>query len=183
MIKYLIIVTVMLALISCGTDFSGQAEQTKSNPPKQESGVKTNIMQDTVHVKKWLTNVITEYVNSEKSKSTYANLEAALTEDYYNYKHEAITLEYSEMTKEEFHEEWKAKYDTKYVGNGGFFTYVMDNGNVEVTTCYVLKSLGDTAKVFHTVVRDLRWKTDYLFDVKVVSKNNKLLIDDVKEYK
>jgi len=181
MIKCLVILTVSLILISCGTESSKQPEQTSANLSKQESYVKTNVLQDTVYVKKWLTKVITDYVNNNDSKSANNNLEAALTEDYSNYKHEAITLEYSEMTKEEFYEKWEAKYDTKYVGNGGFFTYVMDNGNVEVPSCYVLESLGDTAKVLHTVVRDLRWKTNYLFDIKVISKNNKLFIDDVKE--
>jgi hypothetical protein len=183
MIRCLIILTVSLALISCGSGFSAHTEQTNTNPPKQESDVKTNIMQDTIQVKKWLTKVITDYVNSDDSKVAYDNLRKELTEDYYNYKYEAITSEYSEMTEKEFHEKWKAKYDTKYVGTGGFFTSVIDNGTVEVPVCSVLKSLGDTSKIFHTVVRDLRWKTDYLFDVTVVFKNNKLLIDDVKEYK
>ncbi len=106
-----------------------------------------------------------------------------MTEDYYNYKQEAITLEYSEMTEEEFHQKWKAKYDTRYVGSGGFFTSVKDNGNVEISICKHLKSLGDTAQIFHTVIRDLRWKTDYVMDITVVIKENNLLIDDVKEYK
>lgn len=43
--------------------------------------------------------------------------------------------------------------------------------------------MGDTAQIFHTVVPDLRWKTDYVMDITVVIKDNKLLIDDVREYK
>jgi len=62
-----------------------------------------------------------------------------------------------------------------------FFTYVMDNENIEATVSNVLESFGNTAKVFHILVRNLRWKTDYLFDIKVVPENNKLLIDDVKK--
>ncbi|GAL86083.1 hypothetical protein MYP_3312 [Sporocytophaga myxococcoides] len=42
----------------------------------------------------------------------------ALNEDYYTYKLDAITLEYSEMTEEDFHQKWKAKYDKRYVGRG-----------------------------------------------------------------
>ncbi|WP_045465292.1 hypothetical protein [Sporocytophaga myxococcoides] len=59
----------------------------------------------------------------------------------------------------------------------------MDNGNVEIPICTHIKSLGDTAQIFHTVVRDLRWETDYVHDITVIIKYNKLLIDDVKEYK
>lgn len=178
MIKYLIKLTVLIALISCGTDFSRRTEKI----PQQDINVKINNMQDTIHIKKWLIKVITDYVNSDYSKVAIDNLRAALTEDYYNYKHDAITLEYSEMTEKEFNEKWKTKYDTKYVGSGGFFTSYMDNGNVEITVCNLLKSLGDSAKFFYTVVHDLRWKTDYKFDIKVILNDNKLLIDDVKEY-
>lgn len=182
MIKNLILLIVSLILINCETDISDQNKKN-INSTKEQSEMKSNNIQDTIYVKKWLTKVIVDYVNGHYSKSADENLQAELTEDYYNYKHEAITLEYSDMTKEEFDKKWKSKYDTKYLGNGGFFTSVMDNGKVEIPICNLIKSLGDTAKIFHTVVHDLHWKTDYKFDIKVVYKNSKLLIDDVKEYK
>src|SRR5687767_1281400 len=119
MIKYLIIPTFSLTLISCGTIFSTESEQTKVNTSQQDSIVKTSIIQDTAHVKKWLTKVITDYVNSDDLKVANNNMRTALTDNYYNYKQDAINLEYAEeMTEEEFHQKWKAKYDTKYVGKG-----------------------------------------------------------------
>jgi len=183
MIKTLIIPTVLFTLISCGTDFSSKVEQTDTNTSKQDNVIKTNVIQDTTHIKHWLTKVITDYVNNDDLKTADDSLRKALTEDYYNYKYEAISLEYRDMTAKEFHEKWKEKYDTKFVGTGGFFTSVGDNGKVEVTNCTLIKSLGETAKVFHTVIHDLRWKTDYIMDITVIYKDNKLLIDDVKEYK
>ncbi|MBO9703255.1 MAG: hypothetical protein J7604_23775 [Sporocytophaga sp.] len=183
MIKFLIIQAVVFSLISCSTDYSAKLPETNINIINLQSTQKTSIIQDTVYIKKWLTKVITDYVNSDDLNIAYENMRTALTEDYYNYKHDAIILEYSEMTEKEFHQKWKAKYDTRYVGNGGFFTSVQDNGTVEIPICTHLKSLGDSAQVFQTVIRDLRWKTDYVMDITVVIKNNTLLIDDVKEYK
>ncbi|MGN6646031.1 MAG: hypothetical protein ACTHJT_05835 [Cytophaga sp.] len=183
MVKHLIILTFFPVLISCGSGSSMKTKQINTDSLKQENAIRSNAMQDTLLVKKWLTQVITDYVNSDDSKVAYDSLRTKLTEDYYNYKYEAITLEYSEMTEKEFHEKWKTKYQTKYVGTGGFFTPVIDNGTIEIIGCNVLKSFGDSCMIFYTAFRDLRWKTDYLFDVKVISRNNKLLIDDVKEYK
>jgi hypothetical protein len=178
MTKYLHILISIMALNGCVNDNS---TSTKTNRKKEIIG-KTDLLEDTVNIKNWLTKVITEYVNNKDLNAADKNLQKMLTASYYEYKIEAITLEYSEMTKEEFHTKWKSKYDTRFVGKGGFFTSVIDNGNVEIAQCKLLKTYGDTAKVFYTVVHDLRWNQDYKFDIKIIFKNNKLLIDDVKEY-
>jgi PBP1b-binding outer membrane lipoprotein LpoB len=177
--KYLYLIIVWIALFSCVNE---NTTQTKNNP-KHELNTENIQLQDTVQVKKWLIKVITDYVNSEDSRSRDENLKKVLTADYYNYKIDALTLEYSEMTKQEFHDKWKTKYDTTYVGNGGFFTSVNDNGNVEVTVCRLLKINSDNSSIFHTVVHDLRWNTNYDFDIKIISKDNNILIDDVQERK
>lgn len=183
MIKILIIPTILLALISCGTDISKKPEQINSNTSKQDNAVKTNSIQDTTLIKNWLTKVIIDYVNDEDLKAADNNMRSALTDDYYNYKQDAISLEYNEeMTEEEFHQKWKAKYDTRYVGKGGFFISAQDNGTIDIPVCTLLKSLGDTAQIFHVVIRDLRWETNHVRDITIISKDNKLLIDDIKEY-
>lgn len=177
--KYFFIVTAFIALNGC---VNSNTTQEKINT-KQELNREINQLGDTTNIKKWLSKIISDYVNNEDSKVADKNLKEVLTADYYEYKIDAITLEYSEMTKEEFHKKWKSKYDTRFVGNGGFFTSVMDNGNVEVAKCNLLKIYGDTAKIFYTVVHDLRWNKDYKFDIKTISKDNKILIDDVQEHK
>lgn len=183
MIKFFIIPAFLITLIGCGTDFSAKSEQINSNTSKEDSVVKANPINDTTLIKNWLKKVIVEYVNSDGLKEAYITMQSKLTSDYYNYKQDAINLEYGEeMTEEEFHQKWKTKYDTKYVGKGGFFISAQDNGEIDIPICSFLKPLGDTANIFHVVIRDLRWKTNYVRDIKIVSKNNKLLIDDVKEY-
>jgi hypothetical protein len=182
MIKILIIPAIFLTLISC-TDFSANSEQIISNASKQENVVNTNIIQDTTYIKNWLSEVIINYLNGDDLNVSYNNMRSALTDKYYNYKQDAINLEYGEeMTEEEFHQKWKAKYNTKYVGKGGFFISPQDNGKIEIPSCVLLKSLGDTAQIFHVVIHDLRWKSNYVRDITIVSKNNNLFIDDVKEY-
>lgn len=176
MTKYFYIILICLAVNGCLNDSSNQ---TKTNSHQ----VLDNKLHDTVYVKKWLSKVITDYVNNEDEKVADKKLQEALTKDYYDYKIDAITLEYSAMSIEDFHNKWKSKYDTRYVGKGGFFTSVMDNGNVKVTTCRFLKNYGDTILIFHTNVHDIRWNSDYKFDIKIIYKDNKLLIDDVKELK
>jgi hypothetical protein len=175
--KYLYLIIVCIALFSCVNDNTTQIK----NNSRHELNTENIQLQDTAQVKKWLIKVITDYVNSEDSKVRDENLQKVLTTDYYNYKIDAVTLEYSEMTKKEFHDKWKAKYDTRYVGKGGFFTSVGDNGNVEVTVCKLLKINTDNSKIFHTVVHDLRWNADYKFHIKIISKGNNLFIDDVQE--
>jgi hypothetical protein len=86
------------------------------------------------------------------------------------------------MTEAEFNQKWKAKYNTKYVGKGGFFISAQDNGAIDIPICKHLRSLGDSAQIFHVVILDLRWKINYVRDITIVSKENKLFIDDVKEY-
>ena len=172
-----------MTLICCGANFSAESEQSKATILKQDSIVKTDIIRDTAQVKKWLTKVITDYVNSDDLNIAYNNMRTALTDNYYNYKQDAINLEYGEeITEEEFHEKWKAKYDTKYVGKGGFFISTQDHGTIDILDYRLSKSLGDTVQIFHVIIRDLRWKTDFVRDITIVSNDNKLLINDIKEY-
>ncbi|MCR6642507.1 MAG: hypothetical protein NVV82_26835 [Sporocytophaga sp.] len=99
MIKFLF-PSVVLLLISCTSDFSAKPPETNSSTVKQQSIMKASIIQDTVYIKKWLTKLITDYVNSDDLNVARENMRKSLTEDYY--KLDAITLEYSEMTEEDF---------------------------------------------------------------------------------
>lgn len=175
MTKYFIFSIISLALIGCSFDNS---KQEKSNSNQKQK----NKLLDTVYVKKWLTKVITDYVNSEDTEEDNKKLQEVLTTDYYEYKIDAITLVYSDMTIDDFNNKWKSKFDTKLVGGGGFFTSVMDHGKVKVSMCKLLKNSGDTKSIYQTIVHDLRWNTYYKFDIIIISKDNKLLIGDVQEY-
>lgn len=112
-----------MTLFSCETNFSADSEKSKATISKRDNIAKTNIIQDTNQVKKWLTNVITDYVNSDDLKIAYNNMRAALTDNYYNYKQDAIDLEYGDgITENEFQGKWKGRYDTKYVVKEAFLS-------------------------------------------------------------
>jgi hypothetical protein len=180
MLKILFISALLLG--SCGRNFSEKSKEINSSSLIQDSIKSKNTFQDTTYVKKWLTKVILDYVNSDASKVADSNLRSAMTEDYYNYKLNAITSEYSGMTKEEFNEKWKMKFNTKYVGNAGFFSAPQDHGKISVPVCSYIKSSGDSVGVFHVVIHDMQWKTDNNLDITTIVRNQKLLIGDVKEY-
>lgn len=140
-------------------------------------------LQDTLRAKKWLTDVILDYTTNNDLQAAYKNMRSSLTETYYNYKQDAINLEYeTTMTDEQFHEKWKGRYDVKFVGKGGFFISAQDNGKITIPVCIFLNSIGDTAQVYHVVIRDLDFKTDFVRDITVVSRDKKFFIDDIKEY-
>ena len=182
-IKYLIIPTFLLTLCNFGAKFSETSDQSFATISKQDSIENINVIKDTVQVKKWLTKVITDYLNSNDLNVAYNNMRNALTDSYYNYRQDAINLEYGDqITEEEFHQKWKMKYDTKYVGKGGFFIPTQDHGTISIIECRLLNALSDKAQIYHLVIRDLRWKTDFVRDITVVSIHHKLFIDDIKEY-
>jgi hypothetical protein len=167
--RLLIFLALALALDSCSTDSSVTAQQSGK-------------LQDTTTVKKWLTKVIVEYVNGDRQKNATDSLRSVMTDDYYRYKSDDITIEYSDMTAEEFNQKWKIRYVTKYVGKGNFFGSTQDSGPIEIPVCTFLRSSGDTAKVFHVETHDLRWNNNNALDITIVAKNNRLYIDDVKEH-
>jgi hypothetical protein len=174
MLKRVLITATFLTCAGCMSESStGQSQEPVTAP---------GILQDTSFIKNWLTKVLTGYVNGDDPKVAYDNLRAALTEDYHNYKLDAIALEYSDMTDEEFSKKWNDRYNTRYVGKGGFFFSTQDSGPVEVTSCVLMESLADTAKIFRVEIRDPHRKTLKTGDFMIVVKGNKLLIDDVKEY-
>lgn len=146
MIKFLIISIVFLVMHGCTNEFPAKTKKI-NNHSEPKSVVNTSIIKDTTLIKSWVTKIIIDFVNSDDLKAAYNKMHSKLTNNYYNYKQDAMNLEYSdEMTEEEFHKKWKAKYNTKYVGKGGFFISAQDNGTIGIPICKHLRSLGDSAQ-------------------------------------
>jgi hypothetical protein len=164
--------TIVFALDSCSTGSSATTPDLSK-------------LQDTSTVKNWLTKVILDYTNENTGKDAFEKMRLLLTDNYYNYKQDAINLEYDngiEMTVEQFHQKWKNVYDTRFVGHGGFFISTQDNGKISVPVCKLINSSSDTVQVYHVVIRDHDFKNDFVRDIKVVSRNGQLFSDDIKEY-
>lgn len=184
--KYFHILLTGFFLTSCSTK-SADVQQNGLVIEGNKEEIKVhNILQDTSKVKSWLIEIIEGYTNGVDLKAAYAKMRSSLTNEYYNYKQDAINLEYDSpegsMTEEEFNKKWSGKFNTKFVGKGGFFIASNDNGKVKVTTCLLLKNFGDTATLFHVVIDDLDFKTKFIRDFKVIGRDNKLFISDIIEY-
>lgn len=181
--KLLGIFALVIAVNGCSTGSRTNLDELATQPETKNVISKSVVMLDTSTVKLWLTNVIIDYASNDDLTSGFNNMRSALTDDYYNYKQDAINMEYdSEITWEQFHQKWKWKYDTKYVGKGGFFISTQDQGKITVPVCNLVSSIGDTALVYNVVIRDLDFKTDFIRDITIVTRGQRVLIDDIKEY-
>lgn len=179
--RILFIAVVFIAFINCGTGSLDSKKDSSAIFSDQSDLKKDNVTQDTLIVQNWLSTVIMDYLNGDDLKAAYNGMRSALTNDYYNYKQDAINLEYGdEMTVEEFHDKWSEKYDTKYVGGGGFFYPYQDHGKIEITSCILKTTLGDTAQIYRVLMHDTHWNSDEIIDVRVVTSGQKNKIDDIK---
>jgi hypothetical protein len=182
-----LLILIALTLASCSANNS--AEKTHADTAKsmttvqQQRGTTDSLLADTLKVEKWLTNVIESFFkNYSNDKAAYDNFRHALTDDYYNYKQDAINTEYDIGDTITFKKKWQGKYDTRYVGYDGFLISGQDWGTIKVTQCNFLRHIGRDAYVYKVVITDLHFKTKDNRDIKVIVKNGKLLIDDVIEY-
>jgi len=184
--KYFIVLTLpVLTLLSCSR-YKGRSHNNADSKPSQSFNSKDILHQfDSTAVTKWLTNVIIHYAQNTDTKDGYNEFTSNLTDEYSNYKHEemGIGYGYSDMTIEEFNKKWSYKYNTMYAGSRNFFGLAQDHGEVKIPKCKLIKTLGDSIVVYNVIVRDVTWDIDVIQDIKIVKRGNKLLIDDVIEYK
>lgn len=154
--------------------------QTKENPAN-------NPLADTTTVKAWLTKVITDYTNSDDLKNKFELLRKNLTDDYYQYKQGSINLEYDSadgsdtLTEDGWKKKWSGKFNTKYVGNGGYLISGQDNGKCQVTL-QLIRQIDQQASLYKAAIKDTQFKITYNRDIKVITQGGKLLIADVLEY-
>jgi len=86
------------------------------------------------------------------------------------------------MITEQFKKKWEGRYNTKFVGNGGFFISEQDPGKVKVTSCNFIKHPDQNSYLFKVVIEDQTFKKKFNLDMKVVKNGNSFLIDDITEY-
>jgi hypothetical protein len=151
--------------------------------PVQPTG---NSLTDTTKVKAWITKVIEDYANATDLNTGFENLRKAFTDDYYNYKQDALNLGYdnsdTSMTEEGFKKKWQHKYNTKYAGEGGYVISAQDNGKVKVSNLYLLKQIDNNTALYRVVIKDLDFKATFNREIKVIVQDDRYMIDDILEY-
>jgi hypothetical protein len=189
---YLVIVTAIY--------FSACSSPAASNPDQIDSAKSAGTVQpkenransplaDTTKVKAWLTKVITDYTNRDDvSQAQFEQLRKNLTNDYYQYKQGSIDLEYDSadgadttLTEDGWRKKWQDKFNTKYVGNGGYIISGQDNGKCQVIL-HLIRHIDQHASLYKVAIKDTQFNITYNRDIKVINQDGKLLIADILEY-
>src|SRR5688572_26789862 len=97
MTKLCLTITTTLILASCSLQSSDKPEIKNEDSLKKMSVIPAKtppetILADTMKVKAWIIAVIENYTNSQEPG--LEKLKKSLTDDYYNYKQDALNLEY-----------------------------------------------------------------------------------------
>ncbi len=190
MTRLFLTTTFALIFAACSTNSSHDITNTDTTTAtiitETKRDASNSVLTDTAKVKTWLIGVIEDYTNSQDLKHNFENLKKSLTDNYYNYKQDAINLEYDNgdttVSEEAFKKKWQDKYNIKYVGNGGFLISAQDNGKIKVTKCNFIKNVGKNASLYGVLIEDLDFKTKFKRDIRVLTVDKKLFIDDVIEY-
>jgi hypothetical protein len=180
-------IIISLTLASCSANNS--ADKTHADSVKmistnqQQHDTIDGLLADTVKVKQWLIKSIEGYFKHYFDKRDHgASRDDILTDDYRNYKQDAINLDYDIGDSVTFRKKWQNKYDIVHVGHDGLFISGQDWDTVKVIQCNFLRHIVHDASVYKVVITTLYSKTKDNRDIKVIVKNGELLIDDVIEY-
>lgn len=156
-----------------------QVPVAKNVPQKAEEKPTIN---DSEQAKIWLVKSIEDYFNVEEETKSSAKKPSIYTTDYEAYKGEALNMEYEDtMSPEEFKKKWGHKYNTDYVGTGGFLISGQDYGHITVTRCKLKSTTKDNDFIFDVNIHD-SFKADYKEDIRVIHTKDGYKIDDVMEY-
>ncbi len=127
----------------------------------------------------WLTKSIEYNFGHENAE----NMAKIFTKTYYEYKLDAINVDYDGMSLEEFEQKWKDRFNTKYAGIGtGFIISGQDYGKIKVSSCKCISNTPDSVYVFKSTISDSQFKIDYVRDIKLVPSGDTFLVADILEY-
>ena len=189
--RYTLLVTAAFYFSACSTPAAHSPARIDSTlstgrvPPKEKEA--DNALTDTLKVKTWLSKVITDYTNGNDPRDNFEQLRKNFTEDYYHYKQGSIDLEYDNadgdttLTEEGWKKKWHDKFDTKYVGNGGYIISAQDNGKCAVTL-HLIKHIDRQTSLYKVAIKDIQFNITYNRDIKVINQDLKWLIADIIEY-
>jgi hypothetical protein len=181
--------TLLLLLTTICACSDPQADK-KANPAQQAPVVENGQQDDkekpgitdSAQAKVWLIKSIEDAFNSEEENKKLADTASIYTAQYQAYKQDAINLEYEDtMTMEDFKKKWADKYNTDYVGTGGFLISGQDYGHITVTHCELKSTTTKNDFIFNVLIHD-SFKVDYKRDIRVTHTKSGYKIDDVLEY-
>lgn len=176
----------LIVLVYCGCSQNkqpAQLEQVKvPAKPVEKHIVKSD---EAERAKQWL---LTSIKNRYKENGLEDTTVDMFTEQYLNYKGDAIGREYDGLTEQQFADKWKNKYNTKLANRESFLINQQDWFNIAVTRCELQNKTLDNGYMFNVIIEDLHDEGElpseyqHKRDIKVIPSGDSFLIDDILEY-
>lgn len=170
--KNLLFVFVLAILFSC------QSSNHKTEKGKQDS---TSVASAKTDACTWLKQNVETFFNSDDQSI----METMTTDDYFDYKMDAINLDLDvdgSLTEDEFKKKWSSKFNTDYAGKGvGFLISAQDWGSIQVSTCDVIHEDANSITL-KSIISDCEFQTDYHREITLLKEKNSFKIKDVKEF-
>ncbi|MDR2228906.1 MAG: hypothetical protein LBE39_05505 [Flavobacteriaceae bacterium] len=168
-----------LAILSCKE--RPKKETAEISVQQSGSAVYDDEKKETDEAHNWLETHIENYFAGD-----LGNLDKMMkdmtTKDYYDYKSDAMNVDMDvdgSLTKKEFEQKWKAKFDTSKAGVGiGFLITGQDWDSIKVVKCQLISQKGEEF-LFDVILSDASHQLSYPIKVKVIKENNEFLIADV----
>ncbi|MCJ7935412.1 MAG: hypothetical protein MUW56_17755 [Chryseobacterium sp.] len=179
------IIASLFLIIACKEEKKEAVPQT--GPQVKENIASENKPKDSEEAKKWLEESIEDYFKADLGTEE-KNMQKMTTKAYYDYKNDAMNVDLDvdgSLTKKEFYEKWRKKFDVQKAGIGtGFLITGQDWEEIKVSSCKILAS-GEHDFLFDVVLSDRKLKAEYPITVNVTKENGSFLIADVwqKEHK
>lgn len=178
--KNTVLSLIVFILISCQNKQAKKIESVEKSTIENTELEKSKAINKSESAKKWLIETIQTYFEKD-----FPKMSGITTKTYEEYKSEATNVDLdtdTAMSRTEFKNKWRNRYDTKYAGIGyGFLISGQDWGKIEIPKCDLL-SANENGYVFQIILRDTEFKIDYHRDIKIIKSGGSFLIDDVKEY-
>ena len=184
--KNIALVLLLTAVCACSDhkadEKSGPVQQAPVSKNEPQGAKEKPTINDSAQARTWLVKSIEDSFNVEEDTASSAKKPSIYTADYEAYKQEALNMEYEDtMSPEEFKKKWSHKYNTDYVGTGGFLISGQDYGHITVTRCKLKSTTKDNDFIFDVNIHD-SFKADYKEDIRVIHTKDGYKIDDVMEY-
>ena len=130
---------------------------------------------------KWLVSTIENYFHPVDGEPV--DISSFSTDEYTEFKQDAMNLNNPSFSEEEFREKWKHKNLDLIGMQNGFMISAQDYHTIKVTEVKLKNQINEETWLFEVVVEDVVYKGKYWREVVVSKAGNSFLIEDVMEIK
>ncbi len=173
------IIASLFLIIGCKEE---KKEMVKTEPLVKENVTLTKPdVNESEEAEKWLKKSIGDYFKADLGNLD-KNMQKMTTPDYYEYKTDATNVDMEvdgSLTKKEFYEKWRMKFDVQKAGiNTGFLITGQDWEEIKISRCKLVVE-SEQEWWFDVLLSDEKLKSEYPVSIEVIKENGTFLIADV----